>query len=543
MRVKIPIVDNFARMFVSVVMGFTKWVVRGRIRSLVVTFIICGGALAVSWQLLPKLDYLPEGNRNLIFGVVVPPPGYNLDMTSGIAERIENAVRPLWASETGIETKPGSPPKIERFFFVTLRSRAFVGAISAEPERAGELIEPIRRPVFSEPGTFGFVSQTSLFGRAVGGGRRIDLDISGPDLETILNVAVDAVGRLAVAMPFSEGNQMRPVPGLELGAPEVRIVPNQVLLSDNGLDARDLGDSIDAFNDGIRVDEVTIGGKRYDLILVGPNSSVEQTQDINSLPIITADGTIVPVSSLADISVTAGPTLIRHVERQRTVTLEIRPAPEVPLEVAMETLEQDVIGAMQAEGLPTGVTVSLSGTADQLTKTWEAMVVNLLLAIFIVYLIMAVLFESFIYPFIIMLSVPTAALGGVLGLLILNLDRFQPLDMLTVLGFVILIGIVVNNAILLVHQTLFLVRKEGLDMQIAIVEATRNRIRPIFMSTITSVVGMLPLVLFPGAGSELYRGLGSVVVGGLALSAFLTLIIIPPMLTLVSIKSMTRKGD
>lgn len=542
-RVKIPLVDNFARVFVSIVMGFTKWVVRGRVRALIVTFIICGGALAISWQLLPKLDYLPEGNRNLVFGVVVPPPGYNLDMTSGIAERIETAVRPLWVSETGNETKPGSPPKIERFFFVTLRSRAFVGAISMEPERAGELIEPIRRPVFSEPGTFGFVSQTSLFGRAVGGGRRIDLDISGPDLETILNVAVGAVGRLAVAMPFSEGNQMRPVPGLELGAPEVRIVPNQVLLSDNGLNSRDLGDSIDAFNDGIRVDEVTIGGKRYDLILVGPNYSVKQTQDINSLPIITADGTIVPVSSLADVSVTVGPTLIRHVERQRTVTLEIRPAPEVPLEVAMETLEQDVIGAMQAEGLPTGVTVSLSGTADQLTKTWEAMVINLLLAIFIVYLIMAVLFESFIYPFIIMLSVPTAALGGVLGLLILNLDRFQPLDMLTVLGFVILIGIVVNNAILLVHQTLFLVRKEGLEMRMAIIEATRNRIRPIFMSTITSVVGMLPLVLFPGAGSELYRGLGSVVVGGLALSAFLTLIIIPPMLTLVSLKSKTRKAD
>ena len=143
---------------------------------------------------------------------------------------------------------------------------------------------------------------------------------------------------------------------------------------------------------------------------------------------------------------------------------------------------------------------------------------------------MAVLFESFVYPLIIMLSVPTAAAGGVLGLLLLNMDRFQPLDMLTVLGFVILIGIVVNNAILLVHQTLHHIRKENYEVQDAILEATRNRIRPIFMSTLTSVVGMLPLVLFPGAGSELYRGLGSVVVGGLALSAILTLVIIPPMM-------------
>jgi HAE1 family hydrophobic/amphiphilic exporter-1 len=161
------------------------------------------------------------------------------------------------------------------------------------------------------------------------------------------------------------------------------------------------------------------------------------------------------------------------------------------------------------------------------------MVVELLLAVAIVYLVMAVLFESFIYPLIILLSVPVAAAGGVAGLVILNFYVFQPLDMLTLLGFVILVGIVVNNAILLVHQTLYHLREEGMSAHDAIVEATRNRIRPIFMSTLTSVFGMLPLVLFPGAGSELYGGLGSVVIGGLALSALLTLLLIPPMLSVL----------
>jgi HAE1 family hydrophobic/amphiphilic exporter-1 len=161
------------------------------------------------------------------------------------------------------------------------------------------------------------------------------------------------------------------------------------------------------------------------------------------------------------------------------------------------------------------------------------MVVQLALAVAIVYLVMAVLFESFFYPLIILLSVPLATAGGVAGLVVLNLYTYQPLDMLTLLGFVILIGIVVNNAILLVHQTLYHLREEGMAAGPAIVEATRNRIRPIFMSTLTSVVGMLPLVFFPGAGSELYRGLGSVVVGGLAMSAALTLLIIPPMLSML----------
>ena len=125
---------------------------------------------------------------------------------------------------------------------------------------------------------------------------------------------------------------------------------------------------------------------------------------------------------------------------------------------------------------------------------------------------------------------------------LLNLYQHQTLDMLTMLGFVILIGIVVNNAILLVHQTLLHVREDNMAPGDAIVEATRNRIRPIFMSTLTSVFGMLPLVLVPGAGSELYRGLGSVVVGGLSLSAILTLAIVPPLLSL-TVGLMERKRD
>jgi HAE1 family hydrophobic/amphiphilic exporter-1 len=240
---------------------------------------------------------------------------------------------------------------------------------------------------------------------------------------------------------------------------------------------------------------------------------------------------IVPVSSLADVIVTSGPTEIRHLERERTVTLELRPAPKLPLEVAMELVQTDVIDKLAAGGLPPGVKLQLAGTADELTQTWDAMVWQLALAVAIVYLIMAVLFESFVFPLIIILSVPLATAGGVGGLALLNLFVYQPLDMLTILGFVILVGIVVNNAILLVHQTLAHVRDESMAPNDAIVAATRDRMRPIFMSSLTSVFGMLPLVVFPGAGSELYRGLGSVVLGGLMLSAVLTLLIIPPLLS------------
>jgi len=540
-RLRLPLVDDAAALFVRGVLAFTGWVVRRRLRAALVAFVVCGGALVVSWQLLPKLDYLPTGNRNLVFGIVLPPPGYNLETTTGIARSVEDAVRPLWASETGPDAAPGEPPKIERFFFVTFRDQAFVGAVAVEEDRAAELIDPIRTPVFFEPGTFGFISQASLFGRGIGGGRKIDVDISGPDLETVLDIALQATGLIAQALPFDQGNQFRPRPGLELGAPEVRLLPDPVRLGDNRVSTRELGATIEAYNDGLKVDDVTIDAKRLDLVLAGPEANVDRTQGIESLPVVTGAGITVPASSLADIVVTSGPTEIRHVERERTITLEIRPASDIPLEVALERLESGVVQALEGRGLPPGVKIRLSGTADDLQATWDAMAINLVVAIAIVYLIMAVLFESFVYPFVIMLSVPLAAAGGVLGLAAVNTYAFQPLDMLTLLGFVILVGIVVNNAILLVHQTLFHIREEQMAVSDAIVAATRNRIRPIFMSTLTSCFGMLPLVLFPGAGSELYRGLGSVVIGGLALSAVLTLLIVPPLLAVVATRRQHRR--
>ncbi|MBN4016396.1 efflux RND transporter permease subunit [Rhodospirillaceae bacterium AH-315-P19] len=549
---RIPPLDRFARRFVTVFVKAARRVLNRKGRALAVISGICGIALTTTFLLLPKLEYLPEGNRNLIFGIMLPPPGYNLETMIKIAARIEEQMKPLWshslwdgatseASKTVASPKTpstaekfGDVPKIRDFFFVAMPSQTFLAAISDEPSRVRELMPVLQRPMLQEPGTFGLVTQPSLFGRGISGGRSINLDISGADLDQILAVANQATGLIMQALPMSEGNQFRPIPGLEQGAPEVRLYPDPVRLADNGLTTRDLGMTIDAFNDGLRVAEVTIEGRRVDLMLKGPEDIVLQTQGIRNLPVVTASGMILPASSLANIEITTGPTEIRHLERDRTVTLEIRPTPHLPLEAALDVLQTDVIDKLQAQGIPKGIKLGLSGTADKLTQTWEAMSWNLLLAVAIVYLVMAVLFESFIYPLLIIFSVPLATAGGVLGLAFLNLFTYQALDMLTLLGFVILIGIVVNNAILLVHQTLHHQRQEGMRARHAILRATQNRIRPIFMSTLTSVFGMLPLVLFPGAGSELYRGLGSVVVGGLALSAVLTLAIIPPLLALAA---------
>lgn len=528
----LPRLDAIAGEFVERVLDAVYWIISTTKRSAATVAGICGIAALGTIIFLPKLDYLPDGNQAFVFGYISPPPGYNLETALQIAGRVENATRDLWAPAAPPDRDPDDRPWMRNFFFFASSNFAFVGAYPEDPDRAVELLPRLSDPVLEEPGTYGFFSQRSLFGRGVGGGRQVNFVIAGTDTNDIVATAQRAADKVEALMPRSEGHQMRPRPSLELGAPEVRITPNRVRLGDNGLSAEELGITLDAFNDGLRVDEITVDGRRMDLALYGSFERADETQSIDNLPVVTRSGTIVPASSLADIEITAGPSEINHLERFRVITLEVKPDTQMPLEEALEILE-GVIDDLEAEGIPPTVRMGLGGSADRLDEAWGELVMNLLLALVIVYLVMAVLFESFVYPLIIMLSVPLATAGGVLGLGILNIFSFQALDMLTLLGFVILIGIVVNNAILLVHQSLYGLRELGESFEQAITGAVSNRIRPIFMSTLTSIFGMAPLVLFPGAGSELYRGLGTVVIGGLMLSAVLTLLIIPPLLKMI----------
>lgn len=526
-------VDAGARWCARRIVAVNRRIVASPVLAASVVATICGATVLASWLFLPKLEYLPEGNRNLVLAILQPPPGYNLETTTAIAKDLEAATRPLWVSEGAVDA-PGQPPAIEHFFFAAFPNTTYTGAVAHDPDRVGELIPVLEHEVFREPGTFGFVRQPSIFGRAVSSARLVELNVSGPDLEANLAVARRAVQIIENELPRAQGTQLRPLPGLELGAPEVRLSPDPLLLADAGLTVRDFGETVDAFNDGLRVSEVTVDGERIDLMLTGPKSYLGQTQGVGNLPVVTASGRIVPVTSLSQIEVMSGPTEIRHLERERTVTLEIRPTAALALEEVIALLQTKVIDRIEVEGLPAGLHLGLSGVADKLVATWNAMKWQLLLAVLVAYLAMAIQFESFIFPLIVTLAVPLATAGGIGGLAVLNLFVAQPLDMLTLLGFVILIGSVGNNAILIVEQTLHYVREEGYQSDQAIVAAVRNRIRPIFMSSLTSIVGMVPLVVAPGSGSELYRGLGSVVVGGLSLSAVLTLFLIPAMLKLAS---------
>ena len=204
----------------------------------------------------------------------------------------------------------------------------------------------------------------------------------------------------------------------------------------------------------------------------------------------------------------------------------VSPPADVPLEEAIAILKQNIEPAL-LQMLPEDGEVSYYGSADDLDIALRNMSRSFLLAIVVLYLLMSGLFRSFIDSLLVVAALPLATVGGVALLRIMNL----PMDLLTMIGFITLLGLVVNNAILLVHQTR-IAEREGLDRRSAVEQAVRRRLRPILMSTMTSLFGMLPLLLIPGPGSEVYQGLAAVIVGGMSVSTVFTLIFLPSLLRL-----------
>jgi HAE1 family hydrophobic/amphiphilic exporter-1 len=385
-------------------------------------------------------------------------------------------------------------------------------------------------PLSQEPGIIPIVAQTSLFERGVAAGRSIEIELTGPDLKRLVGMGGRVFGQVMQMFP---GAQARPIPSLDLANPQVHIVPDRERLAELGLSVAELGRAVDVFIDGTPVSTYELDGEEIDLTLMGWPELAARTQGVGDLRIFTPAGRLVSIASVAEVRSGTGPEEIRRVESERAITVQLIPPATVPLEQAAERVEQEVIGPLRAQGaLQPPYGARLMGTADDLRQILQTLRGDFLLAIAIAFLLMAALFESFLYPLVIMFSVPLAAVGGFLGLRLVNLFTYQPMDILTMLGFIILVGVVVNNAILIVHQALNLIR-EGRPHREAIVESVRTRVRPIFMSTSTSVFGMLPLIVMPGAGSELYRGLGSVVVGGLVVSTIFTLFLIPALFSLV----------
>ena len=514
---------KFGNKIVDKMMSFVHWSLKSIFTKVITILVLAVFSVSVIVLLFPKMDYLPQGNKNLIFNILITPPGLSYE------ERYDMGAYLMKKVELNINKDVDGVPGINRAFFVSFGDFSLFGATSMHESRARELIPFFKPIVNSLPSVFGVSLQSGVFEDGIGEGKTVNIDISGEKIQDIADVGFQL---FMASQGMISGAQVRPVPSIEILYPEVRIKPNQDALKALNLNSSDLGVMVDVLMSGRKISEFEQDGKKkIDLVLKANDEQIKTPEDILSTQIAVPNGALLPISSLASAEATTGISEIRHLDGKRTITLQITPPPIMTIQETMGILEGAIEGMKKEGKISDSVDIGISGTADKLTETIGMLSMNFILALVIVYLLMAALFGNFLYPIVIMFTVPLATAGGFIGLALT--DKFlepQPLDVLTMLGFIILVGIVVNNAILIVHQSLNLIRDEGYEHKQAVIEATRSRIRPIYMSSLTSVFGMLPLVLIPGPGSEFYRGLGSVITGGLALSTVFTIFVTPALL-------------
>lgn len=514
------------------IMKAVRWTLQSKQHQITTVALLILFSASSVWVLFPKMEYLPQGNRNLIFNIMIPPPGLSYNEGKSIGEDIYKKLEKYTKADVD------GYPKIKRLFYISGGDFMLFGALSEDPSRIAELIPLFKKVANSYPGIFGISKQAGVFERGLGKGRTVNIDISGESIEELAGVAGQLFGTLHKKLP---GSQVRPEPSIELLFSEVRILPDHERLNAVGLDARALGIIADVLMDGRKISEFKVDGKKkIDLILKADQADVSTPEELYNALVATPSGDLVTFDSLSTLDRTTSISVIRHLGGKRTITLQVSPPKELTVQETIEKIENEILPTVTN----TNVKMALTGTADKLSQTISSMKWNLILAVVITYLLMAALFGNFFYPLIIMITLPLAAAGGFIGLSFTNtFISPQALDILTMLGFIILIGIVVNNAILIVHQSLNLVRNHEMEHKEAVLEATHSRLRPIFMSTLTSLFGMLPLILAPGPGSEFYRGLGSVITGGLAFSTLFTLFVIPALLYFVIKLETPRKSD
>ncbi|MEO0814237.1 MAG: efflux RND transporter permease subunit, partial [Myxococcota bacterium] len=415
-------------------------------------------------------------------------------------------------------------PALLNYYFISWPGGGTIGARVKEQSQA-EMLQKIMREeilVGLPDARAPFVGQGELFGN-FGNGGSVALHLQAKDRDGLGQAAIVAEDKVKELFPDASINIF---PRPEPSRPELTLFPNDRRILEAGLTRAEVGRVVRLLGQGLWLGEYFDGESRLDMLLKG--QKWQYPDELMGVPIATPAGEIVPLGELARLERVVGPDAIRRVDGRRTMTVSFNPPDGEALQDVLDqiraTVEPEVKKALPSDGV-----MLYGGSASDLKRALGSTAQNALIALGVLFLLTAGLFRSAFDAAIVTISLPLAAGGGILALTVLNWFVFQPLDLLTLIGFIILLGLVVNNAILLVARTRE-AESEGMSRENAVRSALQTRLRPILMSTSTSLLGMLPLVVAPGAGSTIYRGMATAIVGGLAVSTLFTLVLLPSLL-------------
>ena len=381
---------------------------------------------------------------------------------------------------------------------------------------AKQISDEIRTILKDIPGAEISVSESSMMMMGMNQGA-ISISINGNDLDTLKSIGEDFKNIIEKV----EGTR-EVATSYEDGIPQVQIIADRGIASQYGLTTAQIGRAVINTLSGSNVTKYKVNGDEIDVVLKGDNIYGESISYLEMLPVETPMGSNVPLSEVADIKVEKGPISIMRENQVRVLTVS---GSVVGRDV--QSVSTEIQELLKEYDMPYGYSYTFGGEIEQIQETFTDLGLVMIMAIALVYMIIAAQFESLIQPLSIMFSVPLALSGGFIALFVTGL----PLNVIGIIGLIILVGVVVNNAIVLIDY-INIRRKRGEDRTAAIMKAGPIRIRPIMMTALTTILGLVPMSLGMGEGAELTQSMGVVVIGGLSLSTVLTLIIVPVMYTI-----------
>jgi HAE1 family hydrophobic/amphiphilic exporter-1 len=478
------------------------------------------GLFALAVYLIPLIgvELQPEVDEGEVRVRVEMEPGTRVEVTDSVLQRMAAIARRLVPETRHVQIESGSTSPFRPGGQHVGELRLSLAPQSERKRSSAEIANVLRRQLQAEPGM-------SIFVRAGGGmfsrisrmgaseGDRLVVQVRGHDLAVLSNLA-DRVRERMAAIDGVTDAQISRRPGL----PEMLLLVDRAKASSMGLNVSDVADTMETAIGGRRASYYREEGDEYQILVRLQERDRIDLSQVGHIPIRTPTGRTIPAESIVQMRRQEGPISISRADQQRVI--------EVAGAIAnrdLGSIVADLDRSLRELDVPAGYELSYGGEWEEQQKAFRELTFAAILALILVYMVMASQFESLRDPFIILFSIPLAAIGVTAFLLAthttFNIQGF--------LGVIILVGIVVNNAIVLIDYINVLRREYGVKLHDAVMQAGRNRLRPILMTTITTVLGLLPMSLGIGEGGEIQAPLARVVIGGLVTSTLITLVLIP----------------
>ncbi len=458
----------------------------------------------IGFEFMPKLD---DGKVKV---EVELPEGYNLYETADVLKTIEDKLK----SHKEVEQMLTNLGKISDLNTGPNMARMDVQLVDENDREASlqQMISTFVRELSDVPNAKIVVDYASEMGA---GGAPIQFYLQGQDLDELENLKEKII------------EKCKDVPGLinfdnssRAGKPEITLFPKRNKIAEAGVTVQELALTLRASIAGLEASKYRKAGEEYDITVTLNDKNVDTPEEVGNIPIVTRSGVVYKISQLADVDYTVGYTKILHRDKYTTIQFTGSPSPNVPL----GNVTSEIDSRLSGMDFPPGYKFSWGGNVKMMNEMISDMIFAFFLAVVLTYMLLAAILESFLQPFFILLTIPLAMIGVLASLYHTGIS----FAITSLMAIIMLIGIVVNNAILMLDYTNQLVRDEGMGIKDALVQACPTKLKPILMSTIAIILGMLPMALGIGsAGKEMRIPLGVVSIGGLIVSTFLTLFVIP----------------